>query len=88
MNLNLVNVIVFGIGAILVYGAVKDKDPRKVVQEALGQKAAPGKPANVPAAPKPSGPSTVPATYLPPTYIQPNNGPTYYGPTDGPVLSV
>lgn len=35
--MNLTGVIAFGVGAILVYAAIKDKDPRDVVREALGQ---------------------------------------------------
>lgn len=36
MNLNVVNVVVFAVGAILLYAAIKDTDPRAVVKSALG----------------------------------------------------
>lgn len=35
--MNLTAVVAFGVGAILVYAAIKNKDPRDVVREALGQ---------------------------------------------------
>lgn len=40
-NVNLVSVILLAAGGILIYSAVKDRDPRAVVKEALGQKAPP-----------------------------------------------
>lgn len=39
-NLSVVNVAMFGIGAVLIYAAVKNVDPRDVVRVALGQKPA------------------------------------------------
>jgi hypothetical protein len=52
---NITGVIAFGVGAVLIYCAVKDKDPRAVVKEALGGKKAPTvsaiPPPNVPATP-------------------------------------
>lgn len=41
MNFSLPTVVMFGIGAILVYSSVKNKDPRNVVREAMGQKPVP-----------------------------------------------
>lgn len=38
MNFSVLNVTMFGIGAILIYAAIKDQDPRDVVLVALGQK--------------------------------------------------
>lgn len=38
MNLNVINVVVLGVGAILLYAAVKDQKPQDVVKGALGQK--------------------------------------------------
>lgn len=40
MNANLISLIAFAGGAILIYAAIKDKDPRQVIKEALGQKPA------------------------------------------------
>lgn len=80
MKLNLVNVVVFGIGAILVYAAVKDVDPRDLVKQGLGGPA----PAKTTAAN--SALATAPATPAPPipTYLpNPNNGQP-----QPPVLSV
>lgn len=37
-NLSVLNVTLFGVGAVLIYAAVKDIDPRDVVRVALGQK--------------------------------------------------
>ena len=39
MNLNLPGVVMFVAGAVLMYSAVKNRDPRDVVLTALGQKA-------------------------------------------------
>lgn len=33
--MSLLNVVIFGVGAILVYSAVKNKNPKDVVNEAL-----------------------------------------------------
>lgn len=38
-NLTVLNVTLFGVGAVLIYAAIKDQDPRDVVLVALGQKA-------------------------------------------------
>lgn len=38
MNANLISLIAFAAGAILIYSALQDKDPRDVIKEALGQK--------------------------------------------------
>lgn len=57
MNFSLANLTVFGIGAILVYSAVKHKDPRDVVKEAFGKQAA-----SAPATPANGAPSAAPNT--------------------------
>lgn len=56
MNLNMVNVVVFAAGAILIYAAVKDVTPQAVVKSALGQ------PLQAPAKPSASPTSTPTAT--------------------------
>lgn len=38
MNLNLLGVVALVIGVVLIYAAVKKKDPRDIVKEALGTK--------------------------------------------------
>jgi hypothetical protein len=43
MKFNLGNIVMFGIGGILLYAAVKDKNPKDVVTAALGNKAAKAK---------------------------------------------
>lgn len=48
MNLNLATVVAVGVGAILIYSAVKDQDPRDVVGAAFGQKPKYGKGFNAP----------------------------------------
>ena len=53
MNLNPLGVVLFAVGALLIYSAIKDKDPRAVVREALGQGKAPVGVLN-PSAPAPS----------------------------------
>lgn len=40
MNSNLTGLIAFMVGAVLIYAAVKDKDPRDVFKESVGQKTA------------------------------------------------
>lgn len=42
-NFSVLNVTLFGVGAVLIYAAIKDQDPRDVVRVALGQKPAHGK---------------------------------------------
>ena len=37
MKMDPLGVVLFAVGAILLYSAVKDKDPRDVVKQALGQ---------------------------------------------------
>lgn len=39
MNFNAVNVVMFGVGAILVYAGIKDKNPKEVVTNALSHSA-------------------------------------------------
>ncbi len=36
--MNLVTFVIFTIGLLLMWSAIKDKDPRKVVKEVLGRK--------------------------------------------------
>lgn len=36
MNFNLANVILFGVGAVLIYAAVKNESPKQVVTSAFG----------------------------------------------------
>lgn len=45
MNINLGGVLILATGAILLYGAVKNKNPTDVVKEALGNKPAAPAPA-------------------------------------------
>ncbi len=52
MNLGLPSVIIFGVGAILIYAAVKDVDPRDVVKQGLGGEKA--QPINNPTVRQPS----------------------------------
>lgn len=35
MNFSLINVALFGAGALLIAGAIKDKSPRQIIQEAM-----------------------------------------------------
>lgn len=37
MNLNVTNVTLIGVGALLIYAAIKKRDPRDVLKDALGQ---------------------------------------------------
>ena len=37
MNLNVLNVVLFGTGAVLLYSAIKNKQPLDVVKQSLGQ---------------------------------------------------
>lgn len=63
MNLNLVNVTVFAVGAILVYAGVKNVSPQDVVKSALG------KPLAAPNGSSGTGtPGDGPAPSLPPSY--------------------
>lgn len=59
MNFSLINVVMFGAGAILVYSAVKDKNPKQVVSDALNGKSAPSNTA------QPSALDTAPETPKP-----------------------
>jgi hypothetical protein len=38
--MNIVGILAFGIGAVLIYSGIKNKNPADVVKEALGQKSA------------------------------------------------
>lgn len=40
MNPNLLGIVTFAAGAVLIYAAVTNKDPRDVIKESLGQKKA------------------------------------------------
>jgi hypothetical protein len=54
VTLNPLGVVLFAVGAVLIYAAIKDVDPRDVVKQGLGGKApAPVTGANVPV-PKPT----------------------------------
>lgn len=53
MNFNAVNVTMFGVGAILIYCAIKDQSPKDVITNALKQSSAKSAPKPAPA----SGPT-------------------------------
>lgn len=74
MKINLVTVTMFTVGVVLIYSAVKDKDPRDVVKLTLGNKSPAGATAVPSSAPK-SNPSPTPIP----------NAPT---PGTGPVISI
>lgn len=69
MNFNLTALIAFTAGMVLIYAAIKDRDPRDVVKDAMTGKANPGaraaaKPASA-TVPNNGGaqPITIPAIY-------------------------
>lgn len=74
MKINLVTVTMFTVGVVLIYAAVKDKDPREVVKLALGNKS-------------PAGASAVPSS-APTTNPSPAPIPNAPTPGTGPVISV
>jgi hypothetical protein len=50
VNFNLVVVITFMAGAVLLYSAIKDKNPKDVISDALNGKSAPSAASNISAA--------------------------------------
>ena len=59
MNPNLTAIITFAVGSVLMYSAVKNKDPRDVFKEAVGQgKAKPKVPDYTTSPPNTSQPSS------------------------------
>lgn len=75
MKLNLVNVTTFAIGTVLVYSAVKDKDPRDVVKKSLARQSPAGA-ATIPSSAKKSDPvnPTTPAAPIPASAAALGNG--------------
>lgn len=59
MNPNLISVVSFGVGVILIYSAIKKEDPRTVVKKALGGRNTP-----VNTSPPTPSPAVTPANYV------------------------
>lgn len=57
MNFNAVNVTMFGIGAILLYSAIKDKTPKDVIANAFQSQKSNSGPRKAPHSPTVSGPA-------------------------------
>lgn len=67
MNFNAVNVVMFGVGAVLVYCAIKDKSPKEVVLDAFTSGSSTSKPYVPPKGPPVGSPRRGPRGSRPPS---------------------